>query len=146
MPSLCEYNIVIIDLSQSNWLQSPGTMSNLVQCNICQKYFASQHGLLIHLRYCRDNYARLRDDANHIPSEHNPIKSCYDKDDHLNPLNVYDNLDDNITDDDQEFDYQNNHDGVLLDCFSKVDDINMHDTNLMMMLFAMTMRNSVLLQ
>ena len=118
-------------------------MSNLVQCNICQKWFASPHGLLIHLRYCRDNHAQLRDDANHIPSEHNPLKSCYDKDDHLNPFNVYDNFDDDSIDDDQEYDCEQEHDGDLLDYLSEENDINTNVTNLMTMLYAMTMMESV---
>ena len=104
-------------------------MTNLVQCNICQKWFASRHGLLIHLRYCRENHARLQNDASHDISKCHPLKSSYDKDDHLNPFNVYDNLEDYSTVGNQEIDCEHNHDGghLDLDIFSDEDDINMHD-------------------
>jgi len=65
-------------------------MSNLVQCNICQKWYSNQHGLLIHLRFCRERHANERNDGIHQNCEHNPLKSCYDHGDHLNPWAVYD--------------------------------------------------------
>lgn len=102
-------------------------MANLVQCNICQKWFASRHGLLIHLRFCCENHARLQNDPNHNISEHHPLKSSYDKDDHLNPFNVYDNLEDYSSVENQEIDCEHNQDGVHLDIFSDEDDINIHD-------------------
>ena len=68
-------------------------MSNLVQCNICQRWYSNQHGLLIHLRFCCERHGREQDDGNHLLLEHNPLKSCYNQGDHLNPVAVYDELD-----------------------------------------------------
>jgi len=65
-------------------------MFNLVQCNICQKWYSNQHGLLIHLRFCRERHDTEWNDGNHQTCEHNPLKSCYDHCDHLNPWAVYD--------------------------------------------------------
>ena len=70
-------------------------MSNLVQCNICQKWHSNQHGLLIHLGFCRERHAREKNDGNHLLLDHNPLKSCYDQGDHRNPYTVYDNELDN---------------------------------------------------
>ena len=75
-------------------------MSNLVQCNISQKQCSNQHGLLIHLQFCRERHANERNDGNHQNYEHNPLKSCYDHGDHLNPWAVYDDDLDNSNDDD----------------------------------------------
>jgi len=75
-------------------------MFNLVQCNICKKWYSNQHGLLIHLRFCRERHATERNDGNHQTCEHNPLKSCYDHGDHLNPWAVYDDDFDNSNDDD----------------------------------------------
>ena len=65
-------------------------MSNLVQCNICQKWYSNQYGLLIHLQFCRERHANERNDGIHQNCEHNPLKSCYDHGDHLYPWAVYD--------------------------------------------------------
>ena len=85
------------------------TMSNLVQCNICQKWYSNQHGLLIHLRFCRDRHACEQNTGNHHIHGHNPLKSCYDQDEHHNPFAVYDDefdnssiLDQNSTSSEQE--------------------------------------------
>ena len=72
------------------------TMSNYVQCNICQKWYTNQRGLLIHLGYCRERHnASEQNVANHHFVEHNPLKSCYDQGEHLNPFAVYDGEFDN---------------------------------------------------
>ena len=42
------------------------------------------------MRFCRERHANERNDGNHQNYEHNPLKSCYDHGDHLNPWAVYD--------------------------------------------------------
>ena len=51
------------------------------------------------MRWCDLKYASLRDDANHIESEYQPLKSCYDNDEHLLPFNLYDDIDESSSDD-----------------------------------------------
>lgn len=66
-------------------------MSNYVQCNICQKWYTNQRGLLIHLGYCRERHNASEENvSNHHFVQHNPLKSCYDQGEHLNPFAVYD--------------------------------------------------------
>ena len=80
-------------------------MSNYVQCNICQKWYSNQRGLLIHLGYCRDRHnASKQNDASHQFVDHNPLKSCYDQGEHLNPFAVYDGEFDNSSISEQEQD------------------------------------------
>ena len=84
------YNVTIIlksiTLTDCTWIR---IMSNYVQCNICQKWYLNQRGLLIHLGYCRDRHnARKQNDASHHFVDHNPLKSCYDQGEHLNPFAV----------------------------------------------------------
>ena len=65
------------------------TMSNYVQCNICQKWYSNQRGLLIHLGFCKERQTFERSDGNnHLFLGHNPLKSCYDQGEHLNPFAV----------------------------------------------------------
>ena len=65
-------------------------MSNLVQCNICQKWYSNQRGLLIHLGFCKERQTFERSDGNnHLFLGHNPLKSCYDQGEHLDPFAVY---------------------------------------------------------
>ena len=70
-------------------------MSNLVQCNIYQKWYSNQRGLLIRLGFCRERHASEQNDENHLLLGHHPLKSCYNQGDHLNPFAVYDNELDN---------------------------------------------------
>ncbi len=72
-------------------------MSNLVQCNICQKWYSNQRGLLIHLGFCRERQSFERNDGNHLFLGHNPIKSCYDQGEHLDPFAVYEDEFDNFS-------------------------------------------------
>ncbi len=64
-------------------------MSYLVQCNTCQKWYSNQHGLLVHLKYCRERHASEQDNGNHLILGHNPLKSFYDQGEHLNSWAVY---------------------------------------------------------
>ena len=64
-------------------------MSYLVQCNTCQKWYSNQRGLLVHLKYCTERHASEQDNGNHLMVDHNPLKSCYDQGEHLNPWAVY---------------------------------------------------------
>ncbi len=64
-------------------------MSYLVQCNTCQKWYSNQRGLLVHLKYCTERHASQQDNSNHLILDHNPLKSCYDQGEHLNPWAVY---------------------------------------------------------
>ncbi len=66
-------------------------MLNLVQCNICQKWYSNQRGLLIHLGFCRQRHASEQNDKNHLLLGQNTLKSCYNQGDHRNPFAVYDN-------------------------------------------------------
>jgi hypothetical protein len=72
-------------------------MSNLVQCNICQKWYSNQRGLLIHLGFCRERHASEQNDSNHHILGHNPLKFCYNQGEHLNPFAVYDDEFDNFS-------------------------------------------------
>jgi hypothetical protein len=65
-------------------------MSDYVQCNICQQWFLTRKGLLKHLEYCREKHACAQNNTNHHVLEHNPLKSCYDQGEHLNPFALYD--------------------------------------------------------
>ena len=88
------------------------TMSNYVQCNICQKWYTNQRGLLIHLGYCRERHnASEQNVANHNFLEHNPLKSCYDQAEHLNPFAVYDGEFDNssISEEEPDDNFGNTH-------------------------------------
>ena len=88
------------------------TMSNYVQCNICQKWYTNQRGLLIHLGYCRERHnASEQNVANHHFVEHNPLKSCYDQGEHLNPFAVYDGEFDNssISEEEPDDNFGNTH-------------------------------------
>ena len=64
-------------------------MSNLVQCNICQKWYSNRHGLLLHLRFCTERHASEQNDTNHHFLDHNPLISCHDQGEHLNLFAVY---------------------------------------------------------
>ena len=85
-------------------------MSNLIQCNICQKWNSNKQSLLIHLGFCRQRHSAQQDDGNHILHEHNPIQSSYNQGDHLNPFAVYDDLDLSISDDSVDNNSRNNMD------------------------------------
>ena len=67
-------------------------MVNLVQCNTCHRWYSSNHGLLIHLGFCRQRHDSQQDNSHHQELDHNPLRSCYDPIDHLNPFAVYDDL------------------------------------------------------
>ena len=54
---------------------------------------------MIHLGFCREIHASQQADKNHHHPEQNPLKSCYDQLDQLNPFAVYDNLDDSSGED-----------------------------------------------
>jgi len=41
------------------------------------------------LKYCRERHASEQDNGNHLILGHNPLKSCYDQGEHLNPWAVY---------------------------------------------------------
>ena len=91
------------------------TMSNYVQCNICQKWYTNQRGLLIHLGYCRERHnASEQNVANHHFVEHNPLKSCYDQGEHLNPFAVYEDEFDisSITSQNSNFEQEQDNIGV----------------------------------
>jgi hypothetical protein len=75
-------------------------MSNLIQCEICQKWCFNKRSLLTHLGFCRQRHTAFQDDANHVLHEHNPLQSRYNRGDHLNPFAVYDDLDLSNSDDD----------------------------------------------
>ena len=68
-------------------------MVNLVRCNICHRWFSNNHGLLIHLGFCRERHVSQPEIHNHQQMEHNPLQSCYDQLDHLNPFALYDGVD-----------------------------------------------------
>ena len=68
-------------------------MSNLIQCEICQKWCFNKRSLLTHLGFCRQRHTAFQDDANHLLHEHNPLQSSYNRGDNLNPFAVYDDLD-----------------------------------------------------
>ena len=71
-------------------------MSNLVQCNICQKWYSNQRGLLIHLGFCKERQNFEQSDGNnHLFLGHNPLKSCYNQGEHLDPFAVYEDEFDN---------------------------------------------------
>ena len=74
-------------------------MADLIQCMRCKQWFINKHGLLQHKNFCDQKHANLRVDANHIESEYQPLKSCYDNDEHLLPLNLYDDIDESSSDD-----------------------------------------------
>jgi hypothetical protein len=82
-------------------------MSNLVQCNICQRWYSNQHGLLIHLRYCRERHSQEQTDGNHLLIDFNPLKSCNDKSDHLDPFSVYEDVEESTDEDSNNEDYFN---------------------------------------
>ena len=94
-------------------------MLDLVQCNICQQWYSTRQGLLINLEYCRERHASAQNNTNHHFLDHNPLKSCYDQGEHLNPFAVYED----------EFDIssitsQNSN------CEQEQDDIGVGGTNL----------------
>ena len=95
-------------------------MSNLIQCNICQKWNSNKQSLLIHLGFCRQRHAAQQDDGSHILHEHNPIQSSYNQGDHLNPFAVYDDLDLSMSDDSVDNNSRNNMDND----YSSWDDFN----------------------
>ena len=68
-------------------------MVNPVRCNICHRWFSNNHGLLIHLGFCRERHVSQQEVHNHQQMEHNPLQSCYDQLDHLNPFALYDDVD-----------------------------------------------------
>jgi hypothetical protein len=74
-------------------------MVNIVRCNICHEWYLNNRGLLIQLGFCHERHASQQEDKNHQHLEHNPLKSCNDQLDHLNPYAVYDNLDDSSGED-----------------------------------------------
>ena len=83
-----------------------------------------------HKRYCDQNHANLQDDENHIESDYQPLKSCYDNDDHLLPFNVYDDLDEYSSDDSEIIDDGRSINGVHIDYQSgDEDEINMQEEN-----------------
>ena len=87
-------------------------MSNYVQCNICQKWYTNQRGLLIHLGYCRERHnASEQNVSNHHFVQHNPLKSCYDQGEHLNPFAVYDGefKNSSISEEEPHDDFGNTH-------------------------------------
>ena len=49
--------------------------------------------------FCCERHASQQEDKNHQHLEHNPLKSCYNQLDHLNPFAVYDDLDDSSGED-----------------------------------------------
>ena len=81
-------------------------MSYLVQCNTCQKWYANQRGLLVHLKYCTERHTNQQDNGDHLFLDHNPLKSCYDQGEHRDPWAVYDNeldelsIEENLSEDD----------------------------------------------
>ena len=86
-------------------------MSYLVQCNTCQKWYANQRGLLVHLKYCTERHTNQQDNGDHLFLDHNPLKSCYDQGEHLNPFAVYDGEFDNssISEEEPEEDIGNTY-------------------------------------
>ena len=49
--------------------------------------------------FFRERHASQQEEENHQHLEHNPLKSCYDQLDHLNPFTVYGDLDDSSGED-----------------------------------------------
>ena len=68
-------------------------MVNLVRCNICHRWYSNNRGLLIHLGFCRQRHVMQQQVHNHQQMENNPLQSCYDHLDHLNPFALYDDVD-----------------------------------------------------
>ena len=95
-------------------------MTNVVQCEICQKWCSTKKGLLVHLGYCRERHTAIQDNANHLLHEYHPLKSSYNQGDHLNPFAVYDNSDISNSDDSVDGNNRNNTD----DGYSSVEDGN----------------------
>ena len=105
-------------------------MSNLIQCEICQKWCFNKRSLLTHLGFCRRRHTAFQDDANHVLHEHNPLQSRYNRGDHLNPFAVYDDLDLSNSDDDSVvLDNNNGSNMDTNDGYSSGDDfiMNGHD-------------------
>ena len=128
-------------------------MSYLVQCNTCQKWYANQRGLLVHLKYCTERHTNQQDNGDHLFLDHNPLKSCYVQGEHRDPWAVYDNeldelsIEENLSADDrgdsndednQSDSYQNEHSfGQSSTAISKVqirlnDLINRHKAPLLL--------------
>jgi hypothetical protein len=99
-------------------------MSNLIQCEICQKWCTNKQSLLIHLQFCRQRHTAIQDDANHLLHEHNPLQSSYNQGDHLNPFAVYDDLDISNSDDDSVD--NNNGNNMVDNDYSSAEDFNMN--------------------
>ena len=97
-------------------------MADLIQCMRCKQWFVNKRGLLQHMRWCDLKYASLRDDANHIESEYQPLKSCYNNDEHLLPFNLYDHIDEYSSDDSELSDGE-------LSLSEDEDNINMQEDN-----------------
>ena len=74
-------------------------MVNPVRCNICHRWFSNNHGLLIHLGFCRQRHDSQQDNSHHQGLEHNPLQSCYDPIDHQNPFALYDDVDESSSGD-----------------------------------------------
>ena len=95
-------------------------MTNVVQCEICQKWCSTKRGLLVHLGYCRERHNAIQDNANHLLHEHHPLQSSSNHGDDLNPFKVYDNSDYSNSDDSVDGNNRNYTD----DGYSSVEDGN----------------------
>ncbi len=82
-------------------------MSNLSQCTLCQRWNSTQQSLLVHLNYCRQRHECEQDNnGNPMFLVHNPLQSCRNVDEHINPFNVYCESD---SSDQEGNDNDNNH-------------------------------------
>jgi hypothetical protein len=99
-------------------------MAGLIQCMRCKQWFGNKHGLLLHKNFCDQKHANLHDDANHIDSNYQPLKSSYDNDEHFLPFNMYDDIVENSSDDSEIV-----SDGESTSQSDNEDDIRMQEDN-----------------